>query len=159
ADRDRYSLEKLQRIIATVPKKKQRGQLELLQTLYHNLGHFPQVIILFLAVPCAAGLTATSWQELGLSVALWAYGFGLATILGTFCWLPGRVVVPICAGVLVSAALRPPRPPGAAWDAWNTSGIAVARAVAGAAAVVLSAWALVLLVNGVARDSKSHETV
>jgi hypothetical protein len=123
ADKDRYSLQRLQQIAATVPASTTASLGGSFKDLLSNLPRFPDLIRIMLAMPVIAILTGRGPWRFIFPAVLFALAFACTVILATYLWVPVRVAVPLFGGVLAAAALRP----GGAAEAGRSSTTEVDR--------------------------------
>ncbi len=110
ADPERYSLDKLRQVVATVPPTPRRSLWQTAVGEAKDLHRFPDLLQLMLAGLCAAVLTGEGPRRFLLPAVLFGLAWGLAVSLGTYYWLPPRVAIPFFCGVFAWTALRPGRP-------------------------------------------------
>jgi hypothetical protein len=157
ADRDLYSLKRMRQIVATAPRNRPIPPMEMLKSLLSNVGAFPQLVIIFLAVPCGACLGGSGWKQLVLPALFWTYGIVLAAILASFFWMPARVAVPIFAGVLAICSLRPERQEHGKLASSDPTTDKVIQSLAGAMAGVLMLWSTAGLAIELDHMNQSHD--
>jgi hypothetical protein len=109
ADRERYGLSRMQQIASTVPRAGHQSLTTTAFLLVKNLPRFPLLIVLMLAVPCAAILSGTGWRSSSLPAVLFGLPWLISVILCAYFWIPVRVAFPLFAGAVAGAALRSER--------------------------------------------------
>jgi hypothetical protein len=107
ADRDLYSLERMQQISQIVPPSKRPPLLEAAVKIVINLRRFADTQRLLLAMLCAAVFTGGDWRRWILPVVLFGESYGLTVLLGCYYWIPIRVVFTLVLAALAGTALRP----------------------------------------------------
>jgi hypothetical protein len=110
ADKDRYSLSRLQQIAATVPASSGASLQKSSWDIVINLPRFPELIRIMVAVAVAGTLTGSGPWRFVLPAALFVLALSLTVVLATYFWLPVRVAVPLFAGVAAASAFRPRAP-------------------------------------------------
>ncbi len=158
ADRERYGLDRLRQIAATVPPAPRSHFLfETARNMTRSLSNYPELVRLFLAGLCLAPLTGGGWRRFVLPAVLLGTAYAVMVVLNTYYqWLPVRVAFPYFSGVLAAAALRPgsdavPRP------GYARSPLARVRlAAAGALAAALALWTCGALADADSARTEKH---
>jgi hypothetical protein len=107
ADKDRYSLKRLQQIAAAAPPASGNPFWATIYGMAVNLNRFPILIRTMLAMLVVAAFTGSGPGRVIMPIVMYGTGLALTCILGAYFWLPIRVVSALFGGTVIAAAFRP----------------------------------------------------
>jgi hypothetical protein len=153
ADPDRYSLGKLQEIVATAPVMPPLPAGVALYAVAINLPRFPDLIELLVAAACPPLLAGGGWRRFALPAVLVVVSVGLTVGLVVFYWLPVRVAFCLFSGALVASAMSPSGRNGAGP---SDPAARLARAAGLLLAAALALWSLKGISDKQAEAERHH---
>jgi hypothetical protein len=143
ADRSRFSLSNLRRILDEVPRRTPRLE-SVAASLVRQIPENTELCRLVLAGCCMALITAGSWRGLTLPVALFGMAFVVAVCLGAWFWITPRIVYCLLLGVMTLSAFPIPSREKESFGFWPRvrNLRAVVRSLAVVGGLVLTVWTL-----------------
>jgi hypothetical protein len=105
ADPDRYSLDQLKHLAATIPPAVPQSLGEVTINVFRNLPSHATLLVLIIGVICGAALTTSDRWSFITYVILFALPWFMTAYLGAYFWIPTRVAVPLFVAALAGGAL------------------------------------------------------